>query len=140
MAVKGTPEGAKNKWVNRLSAATTEIQEGVNRVTQSPGALAVAKRDKWRQNLMAAEEKWVRNTGRVTLDQWKANMINVGIPRIAQGAQAKQDKYLAFAQEFFPHLERGVAQVERMPDTSFEERVQRAVAMMRHNRSFKRGA
>lgn len=135
---KMSPEAAKQKWLNRLSAATTEIQEGVSRVTQSPGQAAVAKRDKWRQNVMSAEEKWVRNTGRVSAEQWKEAMINVGVPRIAQGAQQKQGKYEAFAQQFFPHLERGQAAIKAMPDTTFEERVQRSIRMMRHNRDFKR--
>lgn len=139
MGIRVTPEQAKAKWVNRLSAATSEIQAGIDRVTQSPGAAAVAKRDKWRQNVAQAEEKWARNTARVSLDDWKQAAKDVGVPRIAQGAQAKQGKYEAFAQSFFPHLERGIAAVERMPDTSFEERVQRSVAMMRHNREFKRG-
>lgn len=139
MGIRVTPEQAKTKWVNRLSAATSEIQAGIDRVTQAPGAAAVAKRDKWRQNVAQAEEKWARNTGRVSLDDWKQAAKDVGVPRIAQGAQAKQGKYEAFASSFFPHLERGIAAVERMPDTSFEERVQRSVAMMRHNREFKRG-
>lgn len=140
MPVRGTPEAARQKWVNRLSAATAEIQAGVDRVTQSPGAAAVNKRAKWRQNVQNSEEKWARNTGAVTVDEWKTSMKDVGVPRIAQGAQAKQAKYEKFAREFFPHLERGVAAIERMPDTSFEERVQRSVAMMRHNREFKRGS
>lgn len=138
MPIRVSPEAAKQKWVNRLSAATTEIQEGVARVSQSPGAAAVAKRDKWRANVAASEDKWARNTSRVSAEEWKQSMVNVGIPRIAQGAQQKQGKYERFAQEFFPHLERGIAQIERMPDTTFEERVQRSVAMMRHNRNFKR--
>ncbi len=92
------------------------------------------------QNVVASEEKWARNTGRVTADEWKRAFLEVGVPRIAQGAQAKQGKYEAFASEFFPHLERGVQAVERMPDTTFEQRVQRAVAMMRHNREFQRSS
>lgn len=139
MPVRTSPEQAKNKWLNRLSAASADIAAGVDRVTQAPGQKAVAKREKWRQNLMQSEEKWARNTARVTVDEWKDAMKNVGVPRIAQGAQQKQGKYEKFAQEFFPHLERGVAAVERMPDTTFEERVQKSVAMMRHNRDFKRG-
>lgn len=139
MPVRVSAEQATEKWVSRLSGATAEIQAGIERVQQAPGQRAVAKRDKWRQNLQAAEEKWARNTGRVSVEEWKEAALTVGVPRIAQGAQAKQGKMLRFQQEFLPHLERGVRAVESMPDTTFEQRVQKSVAMMRHNRDFRRG-
>lgn len=139
MPMRATPESAKQKWVNRSTAASAELQAGVDRVTKSPGQAAVEKRDKWRANVAQAEDKWVRNTGRVSTEEWKQAMRDVGIPRHAQGVQAKQGKYEAFANEFFPHLARGVETVERMPDTTFEQRVQKSIAMMQHNRQFKRG-
>ena len=139
MPVRVTPEQAKQKWVNRLSAATTEIQNGIQNVTKAPGQAAVAKRQKWATNVQQAEEKWARNTARVSLDDWKKAALTVGVPRIAQGAQQKQDKMGAFMEEFLPHLARGVERVSQMPDNTFEERVQKSVAMMRHNREFKRG-
>lgn len=138
MPVRGTPADARAKWVSRLSGATSEIQAGIDRVTTAPGAAAAAKVDKWRQNVAAAEEKWKRNVSAVSLDQWKNAAKTIGVPRIASGAQAKQGKYEAFANEFFPHLERGQQKIAVMPDTTFEQRVQRAVAMMTHNRTFKR--
>lgn len=139
MPVRVNAEQATRKWVDRLSGATTEIQEGIQRVDTAPGQKAVAKRDKWRNNIQAAEQKWVDNTGRVSLDEWKQAAVEIGVPRIAQGAQAKQGKMLRFQQDFLPFLQSGVQSVERMDDTTFEQRVQRSVAMMRHNRNFKRG-
>lgn len=139
MPVRVTPDQATSKWVSRLSGATTEIQQGVSRVTQAPGQAAAAKFQKWQQAIQESANKWRRNVAAVSLEQWQASMVNIGVPRVAQGAQAKQDKFQRFASEFFPHLERGVEAVSRMPDTTFEDRVQRAVAMMRHNRNFQRG-
>lgn len=140
MAVRVSPEQGSQKWQTRLSGATTEIQNGIDRVTQAPGQKAAAKRQKWLQNVQASQDKWARNVSAVSLEDWKNFFKNVGVPRIAQGAQAKQGKYTAFAQQFYPFLDRGIQQIEGMPDTTFEERVQRAVAMMRHNRNFKRSA
>lgn len=139
MPLRTTPEAATGKWVNRLSGATAEITAGVDRVQTSPGQLAAQKADKWLAEVQAAAAKWRRNTGAVSLEDWRKLMKDVGIPRIAQGAQAKQSKVLAFQRDFFPHLERGITRVEAMPDTTFEDRIQRAVAMMRHNREYKRG-
>lgn len=140
MPVRVSPTDATEKWANRLGGATAEITAGVNRVTVSPGQLAAQKADKWRQATNDAAEKWRRNTGAVSLDFWRSMMTQVGIPRIAQGAQAKKVKYTNFAQEFYPHLERGLQKLATMPDTTFEDRINKAVAMMRHNREFKRGS
>lgn len=138
MPVRTTPEQAQAKWVQRIGAATQQVTEGVQRVQTAPGQKAAAKQQKWLQNTQAAADKWRRNVAAVSLADWQNLMVNVGIPRIAQGAQAKQAKYGAFAQQFFQHLQAGVSKVEAMPDTTFEERVARAVTMMRHNRDFKR--
>lgn len=138
MPVRVSPEDGSNKWVNRLSGATADIQAGVQRVTEAPGKKAAAKRQKWQQAIANAGDKWQRNVASVSLQDWQNYMVNVGVPRVAQGAQAKQDKYTNFAQQFYPYLNQGISKVENMPDTSLEERIQRAVAMMRHNSNFKR--
>jgi hypothetical protein len=136
--VRVTADQAQAKWVSRLQGATTEITNGVNNVTVAPGQLAAAQSQKWLQNVQAAAEKWKRNVGAVSLEQWRMYMLNVGVPRISQGANAKQAKYGAFAQQFFPHLEAGIQKVRGMPSTTLDDNIQRAVAMMRHNASFKR--
>lgn len=138
MAVRGDANSITSKWVQRLSGATAEIQAGIQRVNTAPGQRAVAKKDKWQNNVVNAADKWARNTGRVSLQDWQNAAINTGVPRIAQGAQQKQGKMQSFLNDFIPHLERGQQVVEGMPDNTFEQRVQRAVSMMRHNAGFKR--
>lgn len=140
MAVRVTPQAGSDKWKNRLSAATADIQAGIDRVTEAPGLKAAAKQQKWIQNINASQDKWKRNVSAVSLEQWKTLFKNVGVQRIAQGAQAKQDKYTAFAAQFYPYLDQGIAKINSMPDTTFEERIQRSVAMMQYNHGFKRSA
>ncbi len=138
--VRVTPEEAANKWATRLGGATAEITAGINRVTVAPGMQAAAKKDKWLAAVTQSQDKWVRNVSRVSVDQWKKLFLEVGVPRIGQGANAKKSKFVDYAKDFFPHLERGMANVANMPDTTFEQRVQRAVAMMTHNHNFKRSS
>ena len=142
MPVKSTPTDATSKWVSRLSGATQEIPAGVNRVTKSPGQSAAEKFNKWVAAMTnpATQQKWKNNVGAVSLSEWQQAMTNIGIPRIASGAQAKQGKYQAFAAQFFPFLDAGIAQIERMDDTTFEARLQRATAMMTYTHGFKRQA
>lgn len=135
-----TAQQGSDKWKSRLSAASADMQTGVDNVTIAPGQQAAAKRDKWLNGVTAAADKWQRNVRAVSLAQWQQSMKTIGIPRVAQGAQAKQQKYTDFAASFYPHLDRGVAQIKQMPDIDMEARIQRAVAMMRHNSTYQRPA
>ena len=138
MAIRGTAQQASDKWKNRLSGAGAEVAAGVARVTVAPGQLAAAKRQKWLMGIQNAADKWQRNVAAVPLETWKRYMTEVGVPRIAQGAQAKQAKFTDFMNEFLPHLEQGVNKLANMPDVTFEDRIAKSVAMMRHNHDFRR--
>ena len=134
-----SPQEGTTKWVNRLSAAVPDVQAGINKVTIAPGQQAAAKFTKWQQNTQAAAQKWKNNTANVSLQSWQQS-ASAGTARIAQGAQQKQGKYEAFASQFYPFLDAQVAKIKQMPDTTPEDRIQRAVAMMRANANFKRSA
>lgn len=133
------PEEAAQKWARRLSGATEDIRAGIARVTEAPGAKAAAKAAKWEQGVMGARDKWKRNVGRVSLEEWRQKATDVGVARVAQGAQANVDKYSRVAAELFPHISAGQQAVARMPDTTLEERIQRSIAMQRHMAGFRRG-
>ena len=139
MPVRVDASRATEKWVNRLSGATQDIAAGVARVQEAPGQKAVRKVEKWQQNVVQARDKWVRNTGRVSLEEWRQAITDIGIPRIAQGAQQKRGKMESFMQEFLPHLQNGLNRIDNMPDTTMDQRINRAVEMMRHNHNFRRG-
>lgn len=136
--VRGTPEEATQKWLSRLQAATPQIQQGVARVSEAPGAKAARNADLWQRRVTESRDKWVRNVSRVSVGEWQDRMQTVGIPRIAQGAQAKQDKFTSFAREFFPYLDQGVRQIANMPKGGVENGINRAAAMIRHNAQFRR--
>lgn len=138
MPVIPTPDQATAKWVSRLSASTPQITTGVNAVTVAPGQLAAAQSAKWLAKVTAAQNKWKARVGSVPLSAWQSSMINVGIPRIAQGAQAKQGKFTTFMSQFLPYLARGQTTVHAMPNVTLEDAINRAVAMIRYNAAFVR--
>lgn len=139
MPVRATPQDATSKWVTNLSGSTERIKAGVQRVTTAPGQQAAAQSQKWLQRVTASHDKWRTRVAAVSLSSWQTSMVEVGVPRVAQGAQAKQDKYTAFAAEFFPYLDQGVRRIDTMPSTTLEDNINRAVAMIRHNAGFRRG-
>lgn len=138
MPIKSDPAAATAKWVTNLSNSTQAMTRGVQAVTVSPGAQAAAAADKWLMKTQAAKDKFQRRVGSVTLSDWQNAMTQYGISRVAQGANAKQGKMQSFMAEYLPYLANGVAQVDRMPRTTLEDGINRAVAMIRHNAGFKR--
>jgi hypothetical protein len=116
------------------------MTSGAQAVQKAPGQAAAAAADKWLAKVTQSKAKFAANVAAVSLSQWQNAYINVGIPRVAQGAQAKQSKVLAFQQQFLPYLQAGIGQIDAMPSTTLEDGIARATAMIRYNAKFKRTA
>lgn len=137
MAIRGTPAENAAKWKRNLSAATPDIQAGIQRVTQAPGQAAAAQQAAYLAGVQASADKWKRNVAAVTLESWKADAL-AGVNRVAQGAQAKEGKMAAFLTEFQPHLETVQAKLRSMPRGSLEQNLARMLENARSNANFKR--
>lgn len=136
MATKD-PSAITSKWLSNISGATASITAGVNAVTTAPGQSAAKQKQRWLNRIMESADKWAANVSSVSLSQWQEAMINVGIPRIASGAQAKQGKYLAFINQFMPFLESGSAKISAMPKNTLQDSIAKAGAQITYNASFK---
>lgn len=134
------PTTAATKWATRLSASTNDIKAGVERVTVAPGQAAARQADVWLLRVQAAKDKWKRNVAAVSLADWQNKMITVGIGRIGSGASANQGKVQSFMTSFLPHVDAGVAKVKAMPNATLDDRINRAVAMIRHNATYTKPA
>jgi hypothetical protein len=140
MPVRSTSAQATAKWVQNLGAATDRMTAGAQAVTKAPGLSAAAAKQKWLQRVTASADKFATNVARVSLQDWQQSYINIGIPRVAQGAQAKQAKVQNFMDEFLPYLQRGVSTIDQMPSVTLEDGIARSSAMIRYNAKFKRGS
>lgn len=136
--MRGSPQEIADRWASRLGSATTEIQAGIDRVQVAPGQLAAAKADKWEQNTLAAKAKWRARVAGTSLEAWKTAAKTIGVARISAGAQAKKGKMAQFMTEFGPHLDALASKLATMPDTTFDQRLQRMVTAATHNHTFKR--
>lgn len=133
------PTSATTKWSQRMQAAGPQITEGVNAVTESPGIAAARQATVWLAKLTASVDKWKRNVGAMTLDQWRTAMIERGIPAIATGVAAKSGNYQAFAEKFYPYLATGVAHVKTMPKGTIAQSQARAAYMIDYNHKYTGG-
>ena len=137
---KLTAKEFQEKHNRRLKAATEDMRLGVERVTVSPTAEAAKKADKMRANIIQAIDsgKWAAGLNRVTLEDWKSKMINKGIGRVAAGIDEAEGKVIAFAEKLLPHIEAGQTAVNKLPDVTLEDSINRMTTFTRHMAKFKR--
>lgn len=140
MPVKSTAAQATAKWLQNLSAASDRMQQGAMAVTTAPGLAAAAAADKWLTKVTNAKAKFAANVSAVSLQSWQNSYVQVGIPRVAQGANAKQAKVTAFMNQWLPYLQTGLQTIDKMPSTTLEDGIARATAMIRYNAKFVRNS
>lgn len=127
-----TPSEAASKWKTNIQASTTEVELGVSKVDENPMQKAVAQQAKMQENWLAAVQsgKWARNTGAVTLQEWKNAMIQTGIPRIRQGAEKAMPKLQAYYQKVFPLMQSLEDEIAAMPSRDINDSIARATRWM----------
>jgi hypothetical protein len=116
------------------------MTKGAQGVTKAPGIAAAAAADKWLAKVTAAKAKFASRVSSVSLADWQSAYINVGIPRVAQGATAKQAKVTSFFDQYLPYLANGLKTIDAMPSNTLEDGIARASAMIRYNAKFTRSA
>lgn len=119
---------AASRWVSGLSGATTKISEGIDAVTVAPGQAAARQKAVYVANVTAAADTWARNVGRVTLGDWQSAAKTKGVPRIAGGAQAAQNKMQSVFVKLLPAIQAAVQSLP--PRGTFEQNVARSTQMM----------
>jgi len=137
---KLTPKEFQEKHNRRLKAATEDMRLGVERVTEAPTLKAAKALPKMRANLLRSldDGKWEAGLKRVTLEDWKSKMINKGVGRVAAGIDEAEGKVIAFAEKLLPHIDAGKAAIDKLPDVTLEDSIQRMTTFTRHMAKLKR--
>jgi len=137
---KVNPEQFADKWNRRIKAAVPDIQSGLQRVTTAPGELAAGKADKMLNKVTEAVQsgKWAERVRSVSLEDWRRQALQKGVPRIASGADGATDKMRDFANQLLPYVERIQQEVKRMPDLTLEDSIARASYVIREMSKFRK--
>lgn len=137
---KVTADEFVEKHARRLKGAVDDMRRGIERVTSSPTAAAANKKDKMRANITAALDtgKWERGLRRVTLEDWKSKMINKGLSRVASGIDEAAPKVRSFAADILPYIDNLKVTVDKMPDTTLEDSINRMNTFIRGMAKFQR--
>ncbi len=138
--IRITADEFQEKHARRLKGAVQDIKAGIEKVTESPTVKAAAKEQKMLQNLQAsvASGKWRNGLNRVTVDQWKRAAIDKGINRIAAGVDGSKEKTIAFATQLLSYEATAQAEINKMPDLTVEDSINRATAWIRRMSKFER--
>jgi hypothetical protein len=137
---KLTPEEFADKHNRRTKAALDDMRAGIEKVTTAPTQLAAQKQEKMKQHLLQALDtgKWANGLKRVSLDEWKSKMIDLGVNRVSAGLDANKSKVQEFASQLLPHIDAGVSQISKMPDVTLEDSINRMTTFIRHMAKFQR--
>jgi len=131
---KLTPEEFAKKWAKRLKAATSEMKDGVNRVTEAPSVAAIKAQEKMLANLIESIEDgtWAKRLGNVSLTDWQNAFIDKGIPRISKGVDGADGKMKDFGSWLNERIDSGQSKIDKMPDLTLDDSVARAETWIRH--------
>jgi len=127
-----------DKHNRRTKAAIEDMRAGVQRVTESPTAKAADAGTKMLEGIRQAVEsgKWGNSLRAVSLEQWKTAMIEKGVPRVSQGLDAARAKIERTAAQLLAYENTVLEEIDRMPDLSIEDSVNRAAAWIRRMAQF----
>ena len=130
-----TPSSVTNKWATRLAGSGEQIREGVQAVTEAPGAVAIRRKDKWVQgvNRAGTDGTFERGNQSYTLEEWKRATTEKGIGRIQTGAMAAKGKVEAFMSQWLPAMDEISRRVAAMPHGSLADAQARANFAIEHN-------
>jgi len=130
----------QEKHARRLKASVEDVRRGIDRVTENPCEKAAMKQDKMLTNLTSAVSsgKWAAGLKRVSLEAWKGKARDIGVNRIAAGIDGAKDKVTSFAEVLLPHIDRQLAKIKGMPDTTLDDNINRMTTFIRGMSEMKR--
>lgn len=135
-----SPKDMAEKWARRLSGAIEDIRKGVDTVAEAPSKKAIAKKDKFKTNLVKAidDGTWEKELGKYGLEEWKTDMKTKAVERIPGGVERARGDFEAFASELLAYESKLLAEVEKKPDVTLEDSIARATYWIREMAKFKR--
>lgn len=121
------------KWSRRMKGAVTDIQNGIDSVTESPMEKAAKKKDKMIQNLTAAvtSGRWEKGLLSVTLADWKQKTKDKVAARLSSGVDGAQQKRGKFDSWLVTTVNSILPQIASMPDMTIDDSVNRVSAFMK---------
>ena len=128
-----------SKWNSRMKGSISDIQRGIDGVTENPAEKAIASLDKMRAGINAAIDDGRVEAGlrKVNLADWKAKTKQKVAERLSGGVDAAMPKRREFDAYLVSTLNQIMPEVAASPNMTIEDglnRVRMVVTHMHENR------
>ena len=132
-----TAQEITSKWSQNLAASTPQIIRGVERVEQSPTALAVPHLEKAKQRYQAAIDsgKMKKRLLAVSKEEWQAK-TKAKVGNIAQGASLAEPLVAQFHEQRSGHQRTIDSELSKMGSRTAAEQDQRMLHQVKRMRDF----
>lgn len=126
------------KHATNLKASSDEIRKGVEAVTESPGSKAAKRADVYIAKMTSSEvhERWKRNVAKVSLEDWKKDMVEKGIGRISAGLDRSKDKITDFGDKLIAFQKAALPAFDARRPITIEESAQKAADWIKEMAKF----
>lgn len=133
MAKKGTNITAEEFATNWQQGSTNAIQKtvaGVNRVQESPMEKAANAVDRQVAGVQRAAQSGKTEAAlrKVSLQEWKQKTAQKIQERMSGGVAAAKSKVKAFGEYLIPAVNSAMAEINAMPNTTYQERQAKMIA------------
>ena len=135
-----TPDEFAEKQARRLKAAVEDMRLGIEKVTEAPTVKAAAKQEKMKARLIQKidDGTWANRLKSVSLDEWKRKTAEIGTARVAMGIDAARNKVKSFAEQLLPYQDSLKSQIDKMPDMTLEDSINRMTTWIRGMAKFRK--
>jgi len=137
------PQQAADNWARGMQNATERIRQGVMNVTVAPTERAAAAIPRMVEGIQraAADGRIAAGLRRVSLEDWRSQMLDKGLTRVGTGATAAKPKMAAFMGQLLPYVSSGLNQLNSStPRGDLGQNVARMNAWVQYMAQFRRSA
>ena len=112
----------------------------IDKVTEAPSIKAAAQQAKMIARLTEKvnDGTWAANLKKYSLEDWKKDMKETGIPRISGGVDKAKEKVTSFAGKLLSYEDTLQGEIRRMADLTLEDSIARAGKWIRKMADFKK--
>lgn len=143
MKINMSPDQISQKWNTRMKQSVTDIQNGINAITENPAEKAIAAKDKMLQGVTQAVQdgRWEAGLRKVTLADWKAKTAAKVGERLAGGVDGAMPKRREFDTWMVTTMNNILPTINAMPKMTIQDSINKATAMITamHENRYKKG-
>jgi len=134
-----TAEDVTKTWQGKLKGAIPDIRSAIEKLTENPLQKAKSNKEKLKANWIKAidEGRWDRALDKWTLEQWKAQFLNKGIPNISTGVDNATLKMNDFFKKLLEYEKAQLPAINKLSTATLEDAIKKMSEWVRTMAKFR---